>query len=367
MRVIDGDGHIFEDNEALAQYLPADYKRPRRTPDRWFPPLDRFHSFIGETPPGSFRQVGPDGWMEFMEDVGIETAVLYPTGGLAYGNVFHLDWAIALGRAYNDWLAEAYLRRSPRFKGMALIPMQEPEAAVVELRRAVEELGFVGAMLPSTGLKDHLGAKDYWPVYAEADRLGCALGVHGGAHGGLGFEHMNNYTPVGALGHPFGLLINFAGVLFNGVLDRFPNVRWGFMEGGVAWLLLGLERFERAHETHIQYNPRGELAPAADESVTAYIRKHVEAGRLYVGCEGDEPMLPAAVEAVGAGAFVFSSDFPHEVNNEMCKHEIEEVRESAALSEEAKAGVLHANAERFYGLTARAGAGAGAAAAGARG
>ena len=260
MRVVDGDGHIFEDSQAMARFLPADY-RVQRVPDRWFPPLDQFHAFIGETPPGSFRQVGPDGWIEFLDDVGIDATVLYPTGGLAYGKVFHLDWAIALARAYNDWLHEAYLMRSPRFQGMALIPMQEPEAAVVELRRAVEELGFVGAMLPSTGLKDHLGAKEYWPVYREADRLGCALGVHGGAHSGLGFDHLNNYTPVGALGHPFGLLINFAGIVFNGILDRFPNARFGFMEGGVAWLLLGLERFERAHETHIQYNPRGELSP----------------------------------------------------------------------------------------------------------
>ena len=95
-------------------------------PDRWFPPLDRFHAFIGETPPGSFRQVGPDGWLEFMEDVGLESRCCTRRARWPYGKVFHLDWAIALARAYNDWLPEAYLRRSPRFQGMALIPMQEP-------------------------------------------------------------------------------------------------------------------------------------------------------------------------------------------------------------------------------------------------
>lgn len=363
MRVIDGDGHICEDSQALERYLPADFPRPARLPDRWFPPLDRFHAFIGQTPPGSFRQVGPEGWLEFMEDVGIETAVLYPTHGLAFGNVFHRDWAIALARAYNNWLHDAYLVRSPRFQGMALIPMQEPEAAVVELRRAVEELGFVGAMLPSTGLKDHLGAKEYWPVYAEADRLGCALGVHGGAHGGLGFDHMNVYTPVGALGHPFGLLINFAGVVFNGLLDRYPNARWGFMEGGVAWLLLALERFERAHETHIQYNPRGELAPRPDESVCAYLRKHVAEGRLYVGCEGDEPAIAEAIRQIGSEAFVFSSDFPHEVNNAMCKEEIAELQAHPLLSAADKENVLWRNAARFYGLAPRVGIGAAAPAA----
>ena len=36
-----------------------------------------------------------------------------------------------------------------------------------------------GAMLPTRGLPNHLGAKEYWPVYEEADRLGCCLAVHG--------------------------------------------------------------------------------------------------------------------------------------------------------------------------------------------
>jgi len=349
MRIIDGDGHVFEDSKAMAKYIPASAS-DGRIPDRWFPPLDHFHAFIGRTPPGSFRMVGPDGWLEFLDDVGIETTVLYTTGGLAYGKVFHLDWAIDLARAYNNWLHETYLTRSPRFKGMALIPMQEPEAAVEELRRAVEELGFSGAMFPSTGLKDHLGAKEYWPVYREADRLGCALGIHGGAHSGLGFDHMNVYTPVGAMGHPLGLLINFSGIVFNGVLDRFPNAKFGFMEGGVAWLLVALERFDRAHETHVQYNPRGELSPKADEKVSDYIRKHVKEGRLFIGCEGDEPALPYAVSQVGGEAFVYSSDFPHEVNNEMCKQEIQELVESDELTETDKKNILHANAERFYGL-----------------
>lgn len=349
MRVIDGDGHIFEDSKAMAKFLPSPFNEGP-VQDRWFPPLDHHHAFIGTTPPGSFRPVDSDCWIEFMDDIGIDTAVLYATGGLAYGKVIHRDWAMALARAYNEWLREAYLCKSPRFKGMALIPMQEPEAAVEELGRAVEELGFCGAMLPSTGLKDHLGAKEYWPVYREADRLGCALAVHGGAHSGMGFDHMNIYTPVGAMGHPMGLLINFSGIVFNGILDRFPNARFGFVEGGVAWLLLALERFDRAHETHVQWNPRGELSPKADEKVSDYIRKHVQQGRLIIGCEGDEPSLSDAVKQAGSEAFVFSSDFPHEVNNDMVKKEIQELLHNDRLTSADKENIAHLNAERFYGF-----------------
>jgi uncharacterized protein len=347
MKIRDGDGHVVEDDREIRGFLPKDMRGLRDL----FPPLDHFHVFVGETPPGSFRRdVGPKEWIEFLDDLGMESTVLYPTWGLAYGRIFHADWAIAATRAYNDWIHERYLRASNRFQAVALIPMQDPAEAVGELRRAVKELGFCGAMLPSTGLPSLLGDKRYWPVYAEADRLGCALAVHGGSHSGLGMDQMNVYPPVQGLGHPVGLAIGFGSILFNGVLDRFSNARFGFMEGGVAWVLMADERFERAHKTHIQYNPRGELTPPWDASVSDYIRKHVREGRLFFGCEGDEPMMATAIKELGGGAFIYSSDFPHEVNNESCRHEINEFLENGTISAADKAGVMHANAERFYGF-----------------
>jgi predicted TIM-barrel fold metal-dependent hydrolase len=349
VRVIDSDGHFTGDNEGMARFLP-DGIVPRG--GSLFPPLDHLHSFIGTTPPGSFRQVDPQGWLDFMDDVGIESTVLY--GGLSYGKITHRDWAVAVARAYNEWLAETYVKRSPRFQGMALIPMQEPEAAVAELRRAVNDLGMLGAMLPSAGLPNHLGAKEYWPVYEEADRLGCAIAVHGGTHSGFGLDQMNVYTPVGALGHPFGLVINFAGILFNGILDRYPNAKFAFLEGGVSWVLMAIERFDRAHETHVQWNPRGELAPPPDVKVSDYIRKHVKEGRLYIGCEGAEEDLAYACGRVGSEAFMYSSDFPHEVNNETCRAEILELLECEDLTDDDRANITHRNAERFYRLKERA-------------
>ena len=83
------------------------------------------------------------------------------------------------------------------------------------------ELGMLGAMMPSNGLPSPLGAKMYWPVYAEADRLGCCLAVHGGAHDRFGMDHMNMYVPVHALGHPWGLTINCADIVYNGTSTVF--------------------------------------------------------------------------------------------------------------------------------------------------
>ena len=95
-----------------------------------------------------------------------------PPSGLAFGKIVSRDWAIDVARGYNDWLYHEYMKKSPRFKGIALIPLQEPQAAVEELRRAVKELGMCGAMLPSTGIQANLGDQRYWPIYEEAESIG---------------------------------------------------------------------------------------------------------------------------------------------------------------------------------------------------
>jgi uncharacterized protein len=351
--IVDADGHVFEDAAGISEFVPAVYTAEGPLPlVRLVPALDHLHTHVGEHPPGSFRRnTGPAEWIEFLDDMGIAMTVLYPTFFLAYGKITSLDWAIAATRAYNDWLHATYLRYSRRFVGMGLVPLQDPAAAVAELRRIVGDLGMRGAILPSMGLKAHLGSKEYWPVYAEAERLGCCLAIHGGCHSGLGMDDLNVHTPVHALGHPHGMGISFAGIVFNGIFDKFPGVRVGFLEAGVAWLLMALERFDRSHETHRQWDPRGELlGPQPEEKVSEYVLRHVRAGRIFVGCEGSEPALGYAVQQVGSEPWLYSSDFPHEVNNEFCRAEIEEILENPALGAAARAAILAGNAERFYAV-----------------
>ena len=357
-RIIDGDGHVIEDIEGIKAYLPGEWQANTTTRTQGvFPRLDHMHNSLDTNPPGAFINPGPDGWVRFLDELGLDAAVLYPTAGLAFGKMIDIDLAVGTARAYNDWLYEAYLKRDERLKGIALIPLQDPEAAVAELRRAVEQQGMVGALLPSTGLKSHLGDKMYWPVYTEAERLGCCLAVHGGAHSGLGFDHMNVFAATHALGHPFGIAIVFASMVINGIFDRFPNARYGFMEGGVGWFLMALERLEGSYRAFTPHYPKLALEPG--ESPADYAMRHVKAGRLFVGVEGEEPDLGHAVRSRGAEAFVFSSDFPHEVNIETCKHEVEEVLENDELDAAAKRAIFYENAERFYGLAAPSPAAAG--------
>jgi predicted TIM-barrel fold metal-dependent hydrolase len=206
----------------------------------------------------------------------------------------------------------------------------------------------LGAMLPSNGLPTPLGAKPYWPVYAEAERLGCCLAVHGGCHDNFGMDHLNMYVPVHALGHPWGLTINCASIVYNGIFDRFPGVRIAFLEGGIAWLLLCLERFHSSHETHFQYMPSDQYGPREGERPDKYIVKQIKEGRFFIGCETEELTMPFALKVVGNQPFLYSSDFPHEVTNQSCKHDIEELLESEELTQDDKEAILARNAERFY-------------------
>lgn len=352
-RIIDGDGHLLEDDEAIRNHLPREYREVIHRAGGIFPPLDHLHSGRAvEVPPqrDGRPKVAVDGWLQFLQDAGIDWTVLYPTMALSYGKIVSLDYAVAICRAYNDWVYNTYLKADKRFHGMAIIPLQDPPAAAQELRRAVEELGFYGAMLPSNGLSQPLGAKQFWPVYEEANRLGCVLSVHGGCHDRFGMDQMNMYVPVHALGHPWGLTFNCASIVYNGIFDRYPKARIAFLEGGIAWILLLLERLHASHETHFQYIPPEEYGIREGQDPAKYIMNLIKSDRFYMGIETEELTMPFALKVFGNRAFLYSSDFPHEVTLASCKHDIAELMESDEIGADDKAAMLYQNSERLYQL-----------------
>jgi predicted TIM-barrel fold metal-dependent hydrolase len=119
----------------------------------------------------------------------------------------------------------------------------------------------------------------------------------------------------------------------------------------VAWLLFCLERFDGSYESHVMRDLRsGYLKLQPGEKVSEYIIRHIRGRRIFVGCEGAEPLLDVAVKMVGAEPFLYSSDFPHEVNSETCRHELNELIEHPGLSEQDKDAILYGNAMKFYDL-----------------
>ena len=146
--IIDGDGHIFEDSDGIARHFPYSASGARLR-SGVFPLNSHIQYSLTRTPPGAFAtnaegrfvNPGPEGWIKFMEEAEIDNAVLFPTAGQRIGRIVDRDYACGAARAYNDWLAETYLRRDRRFKGVALIPMHDSDAALAELQHAHKDLG----------------------------------------------------------------------------------------------------------------------------------------------------------------------------------------------------------------------------------
>jgi predicted TIM-barrel fold metal-dependent hydrolase len=356
----DGDGHVVEDVAALIQHLPTQYRQAmerirRRLPDgadfQVFPALSHFHAIPISVPALSETvELTPEGWLSFLDAIGIQRTVLYPTLGLSVGRIRDLNWLVAVSRAYNDWLAETYLSHpSRRFAAVALLPMLEPEHAARELHRAVTQLGFCGGMLPGNGLPNQLGSHVYYPLYRKAAELGVPLAIHGGRAEGYGFDDFNMFAPAQALGFPFSLLIALGGLLFGGAFQTFPDLRMAFLEGGVSWVLLAAERFSESYHNVKPIESAGVLNLPEGFEVVDYLRQLMEEGRIVVGCEGGEEQLEYAIDYLRCCPFMYSSDFPHEVSTESCKRELAELV-ALKISDSAQRAVLGETARVFYGL-----------------
>src|SRR4026207_499000 len=135
IQIIDGDGHIFEDGDAIARHFPYSAVGGRLR-SGVFPLNSHIQYSLTRTPPGAFatnpagrvQTPGPEGWIEFMAQVGFDYAVLFPTAGQRIGRIVDRDYACGAARAYNDWLAETYLQRDSRFKGIANVAVQRAQA-----------------------------------------------------------------------------------------------------------------------------------------------------------------------------------------------------------------------------------------------
>ena len=90
---------------------------------------------------------------------------------------------------------------------------------------------------------------------------------------------------------------------------------------------------------------------SAGLSSPVFLTQPLDDGRIFVGCEGEELSIAEAVRITGNKPYVFSTDYPHEVDAQTCKHELEELRENTHLSAADKDAILFGNSQRFYQLT----------------
>lgn len=340
--VIDADGHVLETDAELEPYFDGPYKGHKRSGVfSIFPSLDGWpRGFVRGLDKVNHATAGV--WIEFIEGSKIDAAVLYPTAGLSFGLIQDPDWACVVARTYNNWLHDKYCKVDSRLKGVALLPVHQPQEAVRELRRAVKEQGMVAGLMPAvTMLNKGYGHQDFYPIYEEAQRLDVPLTVHGAVSRGLGFDFLQTMSMIHTLEHPIAQMIQLTSIVLDGVFDLFPRLRIGFLEAGAGWIPYMMDRMDE--KFHID-RKRKHFPLSKRPS------DYFKIGNIYTTCETDERILDAVVREMGEDYLMYPTDFPHEREAGEFAKDIPEFWQRNDLSESAKRKILSTNAKRFYNL-----------------
>jgi len=194
---------------------------------------------------------------ERLDEIGLDFAVIYPTGGLRVPRVGDGETRRAACHAYNIVTAEYFRDFADRMTPAAIIPMHTPEEAIAELEFAVKQLGFKVAMFGSlmdrpveaVGKLEGEAARfavwhdvigldsphDYDPVWKRCLELGVAPSFHSG-HRRAGLRNSPSNFVYNHIGH-FAAANHAAckAMFLGGVTRRFPGLNISFLEGGSGW------------------------------------------------------------------------------------------------------------------------------------
>lgn len=337
--IIDADGHVVDQDKDLRRYLPEPWCHKDWTREYYFFPLTDGW-MRGMSSRHKAEVPDADNWLSFLEESNIEQTVLYPSNALFHGQIRNKGWAVAVARAYNDWLHDCFGRRSDRLKGVALLPVQDIDAAVTELRRCVEELGMVSGVIPSVMAPlVGLGGSQFDPLYAEAERLDCPLGVHGGPVTGLGLDIFESLAEARPLEHTMPQMMQIMSMVNSGVFDRFPKLRVAYLECGTGWVPFMMDALDenwerRGHALAVQQRPSDVI----------------RGGNIFFTCEVDEKSLPYVLDRLGGEQVLWASDYPHERARSEFFHDLPDFFAREDLAPELRKKILCDNPRRYYRL-----------------
>ncbi len=326
MTIIDCHNHFFP-----PQYLEAIQSGPsnvRVTFDAENNPLLHY--------PGDYNIVVPEHRdimrrAEVLEEVGVDKQVLsLTTPGV---HIESPERAVELARMVNDDFAEIAVDYSDRFSAFATLPLNDPEASVVEIERAFVELGFKGVTLHSNVNGVELNDERFLPLFEKANELGVVFDIHPSFP--VGVEAMTDYWLMPLVGFPFDTTLTAAKLVFSGIVERYPRIKWilGHLGGAIPYLAERLDRgfyaFKECRE-HINKLPSEFLK-----------------GFYYDTVNFDIKALRLAIDFAGADHLVAGSDYPHQIGSLMkMKSSIEELD----ISDKEKAAISSGNATRLLGL-----------------
>jgi len=287
-----------------------------------------------------------------MEMEHLDSAVLFPSRGLFVLSLQSTDHvgsdglepelATAIAHAYNDWMADfvAECDRPGSVFGAAMVAPHDVSAAVDELARSVER-GFRAAFLVP-GLVDNKPWHDqkYDPLWREAERLDVPVCFHGGGTTYLkpDFAFSEQFDKM-MLWHPFnqplGIMFVATCLAGGGVLERYPELKVGLLEGNCSWFPYMAYRWDEHWEWLGKYE-----TPDVRRKPSEYLLE-----QCFLSVEADEAPARMYIEQFGDDNLVCSTDYPHA--DSKFPHAMESFLE-LPLPESSKQKILWENYARLY-------------------
>ena len=286
--------------------------------------------------PEHFLQVEPQmaARLEAMDRMGVDMQVLSIN---PFWYKKDRDTAEAICRIHNSNLAELSARQPKRLAAFASLPMQFPDLAVAMLEEAVKKQGLKGAAIGGNVAGIDFAHPQFHPVLAKAQELGVMLFVHPQSTPELQARFKGNGWLSNVIGNPLDTTIALQKLIFEGVFDKFPELKVLGAHGG-GFLGSYAPRMDRSCFVSPQNcNPEIVLK----KKPTEYIRHIYFDALVFTG----EALRHLAAE-VGASQIMMGTDHPIPWEEDPVTH----VMATPELSDDDRLAILGENAIRVLGL-----------------
>jgi aminocarboxymuconate-semialdehyde decarboxylase len=227
-----------------------------------------------------------------------------------------------LAALQNDEIAGDVKAHPDRFFGLATLPMQAPEKAADELRRAMRALGLRGAQIGTNVNGRNLDDPALEPVWEAANELNALMMIHPTQVAGI--DRLKSYYLNNLIGNPVDSTIAAACLVFGGVIARHPRIKFFFVHGG-GFVPYQIGRF--VHGWQVRPEPKTYLVDSPERFfATLYFDTILHA----------PPPLEFLVSSVGAARVVLGSDYPYDMGTFECVREVQ----ALSISDDDKDAIL---------------------------
>lgn len=267
---------------------------------------------------------------------GIDLEALILTGTF-WNYDLDADAAARFTREVNEEMAEVQNAFPDRFRGMAVLPMPHREVALRELDHAVDHLGLRTVVIATNVRGLNLDEPAVQPILEAIAKKGVSLVVHPVIWGKPGEERFPRYHFWNSFGAPLESSLAAMSLVYSGLLDRHPDFRIMFTQGG-GWIHFGVGRL------NLRYLQRADARPMAHPPID-YL------SRMYFDClVHDDDSLELLYKRASAERIMIGTDHP--AGGNIVGGAVPWIEKSPLFDAEEKQSILWRNAARFLGLGA---------------